>query len=160
MDKWYIYTRSEYPCIQVSEYRHKKYNDPLVSVLFFEFCECDVFTEDGEQPDFVYTQVKGIDKLLYGIDINDYKRSKNIASICVTALPWHDFGTIKQYPYAMTDFEKERILTLTEHDDANHFYLMGEKEGWEETEIGFWLFGVIELSNACGELIDVLQPSM
>ena len=60
----------------------------------------------------------------------------------------------------MTDFEKQRILTLTEHDDANHFYLMGEDDGWEETEIGFWLFGVIELSNAFGELIDVLQPSM
>jgi hypothetical protein len=148
----------------VNSWLRSHLNPPFLEHLSFRLGNQLFFVrvedEDGEQPDFVYTQVKGIDKLLYGIDINDYKRSKNIASICVTAPPWHDFGTIKQYPYAMTDFEKERILTLTERDDANHFYLMGEEDGWEETEIGFWLFGVIELSNACGELIDVLQPSM
>ena len=160
MNSWYISTRDEYPVTQVLEYRHPKYKETILSVLIYEDCECEVITSDYEQPDFIHTRVLGINKEVYGININEYGASKNITSICVTALPWHDIGEIKRFPSDMPQEEKERILNLTEHDDANHFYLMGEEEGWEETEIGFWLFGDIELFNACGELIDVLHPSI
>ena len=158
MNQWYISTLSEYPCIQVSEYRHEKYSDSLLSVLFFEFCECDVFTEDYEKPEFVFSKVVGLDKLKYGININGPEPFNNIKSISVTALPWHDFGVIKKFPEAMSDQERQRILKITAYDHANHFLLMGE-EGWEEKEIGFWLFGDIELSNASSDEIEIICTS-
>ena len=58
----------------------------------------------------------------------------------------------------MRDHEKERILKLTDYDLANHYLLVGEDEGWEEKEIGFWLYGEIELTNSYGEVVEIFVP--
>ena len=158
MNSWYISTRDEYPVTQVFEYRHPKYKETILSVLIYEDCECEVVTSDYEQPDFIYTRVLGINKEVYGININEYGASKNITSISVTALPWHDIGEIKRFPSDMPQEEKERILNLTEHDVGLHYLLIDDSEGWEEKELGFWLYGSIELLDQVGEFVELIEP--
>ena len=158
MNEWYISTLSEYPCVQVCEYHHEKYDDSLLSVIVFECCHCRIYTLENYKPEFVFTKIPGINKQKYGININYVNLLTNIYNIEVTGIPWHDHGYIKKFPKAMRDHEKERILKLTDYDLANHYLLVGEDEGWEEKEIGFWLYGEIELTNSHGEVVEIFVP--
>ena len=58
----------------------------------------------------------------------------------------------------MPQEEKERILNLTEHDVGLHYLLIDDSEGWEEKELGFWLYGSIELLDQVGEFVELIEP--
>ena len=58
----------------------------------------------------------------------------------------------------MPQEEKERILNLTEHDVGLNYLLIDDSEGWEEKELGFWLYGSIELLDRFGVFLKLIKP--
>lgn len=157
--EWLIESCSDFQCIQVTTHRHARYDDPLVSVSKFKYCQLSVITLDELKPAFEFRLIPAIKGRYYGIDIHG-DGANNIRNIDVSALPSEQTGMYYlQFPRGMPKEERNRIADLTENG-LHSFYLFGEEEVWEEELFSLWLLGDLKLFNEEGNDYEVVRPPL
>ena len=91
--EWLIESSSDFQCIQVTTHRHERYDDPLVSVSKFKYCQLSVITLDELKPAFDFRLIPAIRGRYYGIDIHgdgaNNIRNIDVSLFVVTFVLWN-----------------------------------------------------------------------
>lgn len=140
---WTVKTYYKKSCEQHEYFTHSDYNGPIIVKDGFRFCTYNVETNDGEFPQFEFTNCPGGSADLDSIDLNSCY-GKNIESTeLVEMFDGGCWGDI-EYPEDMPEEEKER---LEEFLSENGSYALEDEEGWSLDETEVWVWGPLEVTD-------------
>ena len=159
LKEWLVESGSDFQCVQITTHKNELYDDPLVSISKFKYCQLSVITLDQCKPAFDFRLIPAIKGRYFGIDIHG-DGANNIRNIDVCALPSEETGMyFLQFPRLMKKDERNRIANLTENG-LNSFYLYDEEVVWEEESYSLWLLGDVKLFNEEENEFEVVHPPL
>jgi hypothetical protein len=150
---WYLATTNEMHCKQVTRFINEKYDEPLLYVEFYKYCQLEVYTKNNTQPKLNFQLVDFDSDNKLGINVFKYD-SENITDMHVFALPSYEYSKILSFPKNMDEAEKNRIREKC--NDPKSYGL--DIENWEEDgDLDLWIWGELELLDVDGNFVSILK---
>lgn len=140
---WTVKTYYKKSCEQHEYFTHPDYSSPLVVKDGFRFCTYTVETNDGEFPQFSFTNCPGGSDALDSLDLNS-PYSDNIEGCELQEM--FDGGCWDDVKFP-DDMPEEEQLRLQEFLCDNGSYALEDEEGWTLDETEVWVWGPLEVSD-------------
>lgn len=149
---WTIKTHYKKSCQQIEYFYHDNYEEPIVVVDGFRYCEYTVDTTDDNPPEFEFSEVPGGDGKRDSIDLNNCFVNNIDGSDLVEMFDGGCWGDVT-FPDDMDEEEQQR---LQEFLDENGSYALEDEEGWSLSDTEVWIWGPIEIIDEEGNTVRII----
>lgn len=143
---WTVTTYYKKSCEQHEYFTHSDWAGPIKVVDGFRFCTYNVETNDGEFPQFDFTEVPGGDGKRDSLDMNCLYGNNIESSELVEMFDGGCWGDI-EWPEDMDEEEQERLQEIIYENGS---YALEDQEGWTLDETEVWVWGPLEVTDDQG----------